>query len=68
MDQCLQTELNKLKKTKSETELIKIADCFLDGHGIYTSNLVSFKLKPFQTNHFLKPKEIRLYQLVVRKM
>ena len=33
------------KKTKFELELIKIVDCFLDGHGIYTSNLVSFKIK-----------------------
>ena len=33
------------KKTKFELELIKIVDCFLDGHGIYTSKLVSFKIK-----------------------
>ena len=33
------------KKTKFEIELIKIVDCFLDGHGNYTSNLVSFKKK-----------------------
>ena len=33
------------KKTKFESELIEIVDCFLDGHGIYTSNLVSFKIK-----------------------
>ena len=33
------------KKTKFELELIKIVDCFLDGHGNYTSNLVSFKIK-----------------------
>ena len=34
------------KNTKVELELIKIVDCFLDGHGTYTSNLVSFKMKP----------------------
>ena len=33
----------KDKKTKFELDLIKIVDCFLDGHGIYDSNLVSLK-------------------------
>ena len=37
--------IEQIKKTKFELELIKIKDCFLDGHGNYTSNLVSFKLK-----------------------
>ena len=37
--------IEKVKKTKSELELIKILDCFLYGHGIYDSNLVSFKTK-----------------------
>ena len=37
----------QVKKTKFELELIKIVDCFLDGHGIYTSNLVSFEAKHF---------------------
>ena len=31
------------KKTEFEMELIKIVDCFLDGHGNYTSNLVLSK-------------------------
>ena len=31
------------KKTKFELELIKFVDCFLDGHGNYTSNLVLSK-------------------------
>ena len=35
----------KVKKTKFELELLKIVDCFLDGHGNYDSNLVSFKKK-----------------------
>ena len=39
--------IEQVKKTKSELELIKIAYCFLDGHGNYTSNLVSFKIKSF---------------------
>ena len=35
----------KVKKTKFELDLIKNVDCFLDGHGNYDSNLVSFKIK-----------------------
>ena len=35
----------KAKKAKFELELIKIVDCFLDGHGNYDSNLVLFKTK-----------------------
>ena len=37
--------IEKVKKTKFELELIKIVDCFLDGHGNFDSNLVSFKMK-----------------------
>ena len=37
--------IEKVKKTKFEFELIKIVDCFLDGHGNFHSNLVSFKIK-----------------------
>ena len=35
----------QVRKTKFELELIKIVDCFLDGHGIYSNSLVSFKIK-----------------------
>ena len=35
--------IKQVKKTKFELELIKIVDCFLDGHGKYTSNLVFLK-------------------------
>ena len=35
--------IEQVQKTKFELELIKIVDCFLDGHGNYTSTLVSFK-------------------------
>ena len=38
-------KLKKLRKTKFEFEQIKIVDCFLDGHGNFGSNLVSFKIK-----------------------
>ena len=37
--------IEKVKKTKNELELLKIVDFFLDDHGNYDSNLVSFKLK-----------------------
>ena len=37
--------IEKVKNTKIELDLIKIIDCFLDGHGNYDSNLVSFKIK-----------------------
>ena len=37
--------IEKVKKTKLEFELIKIVDCFLDGHGNFDSNLLSFKIK-----------------------
>ena len=37
--------IEQVKKTKFELELIKLVGCFLDGHGNYTSNLVSFEIK-----------------------
>ena len=37
--------IEKVKKPKFEVELIKIVGCFLDGHGNFDSNLVSFKIK-----------------------
>ena len=37
--------IEKVKKTKVELDLIKIVDCFLDGHGNYDSNLVSFNIE-----------------------
>ena len=46
--------IEKAKKTKFELELIKILDCFLDGHGNYDSNLVSFLIKSlYQTTFFV---------------
>ena len=39
--------IEKVKETKFEFDLIKIVDCFLDVHGNYDSNLVSFKIKSF---------------------
>ena len=37
--------IENVKKTKFELELIKIVDCFLDGHANFDSNWVSFKIK-----------------------
>ena len=37
--------IEKVKKTNFEFELIKIVDCFLDGHDNFDSNLVTFKIK-----------------------
>ena len=45
-------KIEKVKKTKFELELIKIVDCFLDGHGNFDSNLLSFKKKSFQRTIF----------------
>ena len=58
--------IEQVQKTKLELELIKIVDCFLDVHGNYTSNLVSFKIKSLKTNHFLNSKEFCINQLVVQ--
>ena len=37
--------IEKVKKTKFEFELLKNEDCFLDRHGNFDSNLVSFRVK-----------------------
>ena len=37
--------IEKVKKIKFEFELIKTVECFLDGHGNFDSNLVTFKIK-----------------------
>ena len=44
----------KAKKKNFDLELKKVEDCFLDGHGNYDSNLVSFKIKTSkQTRNFV---------------
>ena len=58
--------IEQVKRTKFELELIEIVDCFLDGHGNCTSNLVSFTIKPLKTNHYLNSKEVCINQLVVQ--
>ena len=58
--------IEQIRMTEFELELIKIVDCFLDGHGNYTGDLVSFKIKSLYTNHFLKAKEICINQLVAQ--
>ena len=58
--------IEQFKKTKIELELIKIVYCFLDSHGHYKNNLVSFKIKSLSTNHFMNSKGICTHQLVVQ--
>ena len=48
--------IEQVKKTKFELELIKIVDCFLDGHGHYTSNLVFYKKNLWNLTIFWIPK------------
>ena len=57
--------IEKVKKATFEWELIKIVDCFLDGHGNYDINLVSFEKNLCKTNRFLNSK-ICIKQLIVQ--
>ena len=41
----LAERIERVRKTRFELELIKMVDCFLDGLGNYTSDLVRFKMK-----------------------
>ena len=54
--------IEQVEKTKFELELIKIAYCFLDCHGNYSIDLVSFKKKSF----YLNSEEVSINQLVVQ--
>ena len=58
--------IENVKETDFELDFIKIVDCFLDGHGNYDKNLVSFKIKSLKSYNFLKSKEICINQLVVQ--
>ena len=58
--------IDQFKKTEFELELIKIVDCFLDGHSKYTSNLGSSKVKILYTNLFLISKKTCINQLVLQ--
>ena len=51
-DSVFAEKIKKAKKTKFELELIKVVDCFLDGHGNYDSKLVPFKIKFLQQTIF----------------
>ena len=51
----------QVEKTNFELELMKIVDCVLGGHGNYTSNLKSFKMKSSEVNRFLNSKETCIY-------
>ena len=41
----LTDRIEQNQKTKFDLKLMKIVDCFVDGHGNYTSKLVSFQIK-----------------------
>ena len=43
----------KAKKIKFNLQIINIVDCFLDGHGSYDGNLVSFKNNLYNKQYFL---------------
>ena len=55
-----------VEKTIFELDVIKIVDCFLDGHGNYDNNLVSFKIKSLKNYHFLTSRKICINQLEVQ--
>ena len=38
-------EIEQVKKTKIELQILKLLDCFLDGYGSYSSSLVTFEIK-----------------------
>ena len=44
--------IEKVKKTKFELDLIKILDCFLDGHGNFVGNPVSFEKNLYKLTIF----------------
>ena len=46
-------KIEKARKTIFELKLIKIIDCFLDGHGNHDSNLIFFKIKSSKQIIFL---------------
>ena len=63
----MQTELNVSKKVKLKAQLMSIVDCYPDGHGRYTSNLVTFSKKVNKTNHFLDLNKTCDFELLEQK-
>ena len=59
-------KIEQVTRTNFQLELIESVDCFLDGHGNYDNNLLSFKIISLETNHFLDSKVICIYQLAVQ--
>ena len=55
-------KIQQVKKTKFLMKSVKFVDIFLDGYGIYTSNLVLFEMKFLEANHFPTTKELFIYQ------
>ena len=50
--------IEQFRKTTHELESLKSADCFFDGYGRYSSNLVTVEIESFQAYHFLLPEEL----------
>ena len=50
-------KIENVKKANFKIVLIEFVDCFLDGHGNYTINLVYFEIRIFYSNSFLNPKK-----------
>ena len=45
VEQSLQIVIEEVKMTEFEIQITMFVDCFLDGHGIYTSKLAPFRIK-----------------------
>ena len=50
--------IEQVTTTMFHSKFMKFVDCFLDGHGNSTINLVSFEIKSLWTNHLLISKEV----------
>ena len=47
--------IEQVRKTKSELEILKLVDCFVDGFARYSSTLVIFEMTSLQVYQFLLP-------------
>ena len=45
-------KIGKVTETNVELEVLKIVACFLEGHGKYDSNLISFEIKSLKQTKF----------------
>ena len=59
--------IEQIKKTKNEHQPVKIADCFLDGYGCYSGNLVTFGMELWQAHQFLLLEELQEGEVVAQR-